>query len=386
MNRILAISHTPIWPLRSGSAIRRLMTVEALATLGPVDLLYVGEASGLGAHVPDAAPISGVRELPVARRRLTATQRLLWSLRPTRPLQVLEWQPKRANPIVPGRSYDLAWYFRPVAYHLTSHVDARRTVVDLDDLEDVKLRLARATRPGRGSRRRRFAERRNATAWARYQRQVASDVDAVVVCSDEDRRALGLSNVHVVPNGFPDVGPRSGRPEAGTMLLVGLFDYEPNADAAEFMVHGVLPRILRSVPDAHLRLVGRTTPRVERLAGPHVTVVGEVPDLAPEYERAAISVAPIRFGGGTRIKILESFAREVPVVSTTMGAAGLGACSDQELLLADDEKTFAAACATLLSDPHHGRRLCRAGHARWRSSFSQLAVTDAVVRAVGDGS
>ena len=78
------------------------------------------------------------------------------------------------------------------------------------------------------------------------------------------------------------------------------------------------------VPDFQVRLVGKPVPGVERLhAPPEMTVVGVVPTMESELARADIAVVPIRYGSGTRFKILESFAHRVPVVSTTVGAEGL---------------------------------------------------------------
>lgn len=383
MTRILAVSHTPVWPVRSGSAVRRLMALEALGRIGSVDLLYVGEVEYLTSAVPNDAPVSNVIEMPVPRHRPTAIERLLWSVRPARPLQMLEWQ-RDARKEPPVEHYDVLWCFRPVAFDLARQVRASTVVVDFDDLEDQKLRLAHRARTRRGPMGRRFAERRNIQAWRRYQARIAREVDAVVVCSEEDAEALGNANVHVVPNGSPSVSPRSVSPGGATLILVGLFDYEPNADAAEFFVHSILPRIRQAVPEASLRLVGPSSRRVERLAGPGVTIVGEVPDLAVEYERADISVAPIRFGGGTRIKILEAFSRRIPVVSTTMGAAGLGARHGRELLLADDAEAFADACVALLTDEHLAQDLQAAAFTLYTASFSQAAVDRAVERVVDD--
>lgn len=379
MTRILAVSHTAVWPVRSGSSVRRLMTLAALSAHGVVDLLYVGESGGLASAVPDDAPIGDVIEHPIDRRRLGAIERGAWALRPTRPLQALEWAPA-PRPLLERAPFDLVWYFRAVAFSLVGPMPAAASVVDLDDLEDEKLRGAHLANPGRGSGRRRFAERRNIVAWRRYQRSVARDVDAVTVCAADDCRTLAAHSCFVLPNGVPHVDAEPRAHDTFTMLFVGLFEYEPNADAAEFMVEQVMPIVRRAMPQAELRLVGRTTHRVQRLAGPGVTVVGEVPDLSSEYGVASIAVAPIRFGGGTRIKIIEAFARKVPVVSTTMGASGLGVTDGWELLLADDAASFASACVSALSDPALRARLLERGHALYEHRFSQPAIDRSVAQ------
>jgi glycosyltransferase involved in cell wall biosynthesis len=360
------------------------MTLEALARHGRVDLLYVGEAEGLAAAVPEDAPITSVTEHRIARRRLGPAERAAWAIRPRRPLQVLGWELPSALPRLPEQDYDLVWYFRAIAYALAGGRMAHAAVVDLDDLEDEKLQRRRSVFGRHDPARRRLVEARNAVAWRRFQRSIAAAVDAVTVCSPADCRRLGTPNCLVLPNGYPaGAVPDQEAHEARTLLFVGLFDYEPNADAAEFLVREVVPLIRKKIPEVQLRLVGRATPRIERLAGPGVVVVGEVPDVADEYARAGVAVAPIRFGGGTRIKIIEAFARRVPVVSTTMGAEGLGARDGVELLLADDAASFARACVRLIEDSCARADLTRAAYECYEQRFSQAAISRHVDEILG---
>ena len=87
-----------------------------------------------------------------------------------------------------------------------------------------------------------------------------------------------------------------------------------------------------------------------RLHQPGVlTVVGEVASMEGELARASVAVVPVRYGGGTRVKILESFAHRVPVVSTSLGAEGLDVEDGVHLLIADDPEQFAAAVVRLLA-------------------------------------
>ncbi len=378
--RILAVSHTGVWPVRSGAANRRLMILHALSEVGTVDLHYVGEVAGLASLTPSGAVVQQVSEQPVRRIRPTFLQRAYWLARPAIPYEMIEWATD-SEERPPDGEYDVVWYFRPITLALAHGIRARTRVVDLDDLEDQKLEQELASGGRRLPLRQRIARSRNAGAWRRHQRAVASAVDVVTVCKDPDRQDLGVSNCSVVLNGFPTV-PETTRdnPPTNTLIFVGLFPYEPNADAAEFFVRSVLPRIRDRVPGVRLRLVGRTSPRMRRLAegAPDVEVVGEVDDLGPEYERAKVAIVPIRLESGTRVKILEAFARGVPVVSTRAGAAGLGAEVGTHLLLADSPEEFAEACVSLLQDDAMRSRLRRNANALYRSNFGQEAVNRAV--------
>lgn len=377
--RILAVSHTPVWPVRSGAAVRRSMVLEALSSLGSVDLLFVGEVSGAARSIPTNAPIVRAWELEAEKIRPSVWQRLLWLVRLGEPIETIEWD-LRDLARQSMTEYDVVWYFRPVAYALAGRIDATTRVVDLDDLEDHKIDLSLASgSAGRYPTMRRFVKRLNGIAWRRYQKTIATDVEHIVVCSEADKLRLGIRNAHVVPNGFPDVGFEAQSPLGPPVLLfVGSFDYEPNADAAEWFVSSIFPHILRRFPDCKVRMVGKATSRIRALSRPGVVIAGEVDDLVQEFAGSTLSIAPIRVGSGTRIKVLESFARGVPVVSTRIGAAGLEVRNREHLLLEDTPVGFAAACCDVLADQSLGAALGRAGRAVFEARYSRDSVRQAV--------
>ncbi len=112
----------------------------------------------------------------------------------------------------------------------------------------------------------------------------------------------------------------------------------------------IYPDVLERFPDVNLTITGDH----ENLPLPYldnVTLAGFVEDVRPLIARSYMSIAPLRVGGGTRIKILESMALKTPVVSTTKGAEGLDALHGQHLLIADTPADFSEAIYQLLSDP-----------------------------------
>jgi glycosyltransferase involved in cell wall biosynthesis len=102
---------------------------------------------------------------------------------------------------------------------------------------------------------------------------------------------------------------------------------------------------------------------VLELAGPQVEVVGFVHDLRPHLASAAAVVVPLRLGGGTRLKIVEAMAMARPIVSTPLGAEGIDAMPERDILIADEPARFAAAVIRLLDDPALAARLGQAGRA-----------------------
>jgi glycosyltransferase involved in cell wall biosynthesis len=171
----------------------------------------------------------------------------------------------------------------------------------------------------------------------------------------------------LVPNGVDLAGmpAREGVPPEPEALFVGFMAYGANRDGVRWLLEEVLPRSARA--DLRLRIVGGGTPpalaALAARAAHRVEVAGFVPDTAPWFERARVLVVPLRIGGGTRLKILESLARGVPVLSTTIGAEGLDLEPGRDLLVEDDPGRFAAALDRLLGDDELCRTLARSGRA-----------------------
>jgi len=130
-------------------------------------------------------------------------------------------------------------------------------------------------------------------------------------------------------------------------------DWLPNIDGMRWFCQDVLPLIRASRPDCRLSVVGRTPSReILRLAerDPLIEITGTVPDVRPWLWKAAVSIVPLRIGGGTRMKIYEAMAARTPVVSTTIGAEGLEVNPMRDICIADDAPSFAERCLELLAD------------------------------------
>ena len=189
-------------------------------------------------------------------------------------------------------------------------------------------------------------DRLGAEQWARVAALCLPRAALVLVASPADRGPMtdrwGLGErVVVVPNSVrrPAVGP-AAPPGDHRLLFVANFTYPPNEAGAVWFVDAVLP--LLPAP-WHLDLVGSPSAAVTGLASGRVHVAGWVDDVAPWYDGADVVVAPLRSGSGTRIKLLEAFAHRRPVVSTTVGGAGLAVVDGVHLRVADEPDAIAAA-------------------------------------------
>ena len=218
----------------------------------------------------------------------------------------------------------------------------------------------------------------------RYEALSCRRADRVLAVSEVDAAALqslvpGLQ-VTVVPNGIdtqaysnfhppmPNLQlPTSNfqLPTSNFLIFTGTMDFRPNVDAVLWFARHVLPRVRAEVPDVRLFVVGqRPHRRLDVLRrDPAVVLTGWVEDVRPYIAQAAVCVAPLRIGGGTRLKLLEAMAMGRPVVATRLGAEGYPLADGRELLLADTPADFAARVVALLRSPERGAALGRAARA-----------------------
>jgi len=202
-----------------------------------------------------------------------------------------------------------------------------------------------------------------------WEPRVARRFDKTLAVSALDRMLLQALDpqldVDVIPNG---VDTRRCRPfpleqRAREILIVGTLDYPPNIDGVVGFCRDIFPLIRSRIPDCALSVVGKNpTTAVRRLGEqPGITVHPNVPDVQPFYQRALLSAVPLKAGGGTRLKILESLAFGTPVVSTRIGCEGLNLEAGRAILVADSPAAFADAVCALAESPARWRDLSEAG-------------------------
>jgi len=209
-----------------------------------------------------------------------------------------------------------------------------------------------------------------------------NDVDAIAAVTPEDAETyarLGATvPLHVAPVGidldeYPD---RSGLGAPLTVVFLGSLDWRPNLEAVRWFLEAVWPLVRRAVPQARFHLGGSNPPPdlAGRLHSEGVRFLGRVPDAREFLASGAAMVVPLLSGGGMRVKILEAMALGTPVVSTRIGAIGIGAADGTEILRADGPELLAEACASLLLDRDRGVAIGRAGRRRVREAFDAVGI------------
>ena len=242
------------------------------------------------------------------------------------------------------------------------------------DLHNIESQLARShAQATTGIEAAAFA--RFARAYEKLERQWLPCFDLVLVTSKQDATRItnfmDPAKICVYPNALPEMSVPL-ETEADCIVFSGNLEYHPNVEAVRWFHQHVWPGLRQQFPSLVWRLVGRNPQAIERIiAGDtNIQVTGEVKDAIPLIAQAKVAIVPLRSGSGTRFKILQAWAAKRAVVSTTLGAEGLGAEAGKHLWLADDAETFLHAIVGGLRSPSLRQAIGEAGHALYRERFT----------------
>jgi glycosyltransferase involved in cell wall biosynthesis len=202
-----------------------------------------------------------------------------------------------------------------------------------------------------------------------YEERMCRDSRHVIAVSAIDaqrmREMFKISNVSDVATGVDvDYFRRPAGSQANSdLIFVGSMDWLPNSDGMLWFAREILPLIRRQKPECRVVIAGRKPgPEISALAttDKNIEVTGTVPDVRPYLWNSRISILPLRIGGGTRMKVYESMAAGVPMISTSVGMEGLASVPGEHIIVADTPDSFAAECVRMLGDAALQRRIADA--------------------------
>jgi len=189
--------------------------------------------------------------------------------------------------------------------------------------------------------------------------------NAVVAMSKSDKKEmLKLENnlkINIVPNGidvdyFSEIEKKETIP--AKVLYVGNFKWIQNVEAVNILISSVWPLIRKEIKNVKLWIVGMNiTDKLKECASNDIEITEAIPDIRQAYSKSSVLVAPIKGPGGTRLKILEAMASGLPVVTTSVGAEGLGVVNGKEALISDDLKEVSKNAIRVLKDKELSRKL-----------------------------
>ena len=402
---------TPYLPHRrvghgGGTAVRGLVTwlakrheVLVAALVRPGEEQLLGEIEELGARVA-AVPFLDNKALGPARLglfagRARAWARSLWSGYPW-------YVEKYWSPALSRRVREIAEQFAPDAVQI-EYLQLALLGRDLsrwrNDKPSVDFRLVLNSHELGSLPRQRQAERApnplaaaaargQARAWKRLQVEATSWFDRTLCVTPEDHAlydAMGGKNLVTVPLGMDldRIAADWSPGPAIRFLFVGSFNHRPNRLAADFLLGDMWPTVAAALPESRLILAGRGSRQYlgNREGHDHwtargVDALGFVDDLTSLFRECHLFVAPLPEGGGIKIKILESMARGIPVVTTPVGAEGIAGARDGAIVIAPCDKDFASAVLAAVADPAASRERALKARRLMEERFSWAAITE----------
>ena len=210
----------------------------------------------------------------------------------------------------------------------------------------------------------------------------ATDATIAITADEKDMvlAELPAATVHVLPNihditaDVPPFEQRSG------LFFIGSFEHAPNGEAVDYLVSEIMPRVSREIPDISLTIVGSSMPdTIKQLASDNLKPLGYVADIAPCFESARLFVAPLLHGAGMKGKVGQALSYGLPVVTTPVGAEGIGLSDGENVLIANDPDQFATQILRAYRDPELWSRLSSAGRAHIDRHFSSEVVKHSVL-------
>jgi sugar transferase (PEP-CTERM/EpsH1 system associated) len=223
-----------------------------------------------------------------------------------------------------------------------------------------------------------------------YEARVCAQMDGIIGVSSEVRDEISLladvrDRTVIIPSG---VNTDYWKPEnvpydSNTITFVGSMCYPPNIHAVLWFVRQVFPLVRQRIPNARFQIVGANPVReIQALGGDKdILVTGYVPDVRPYLISSAVSVFPIFFGGGVKIKVLLSLAMGIPVVSTRMSAEGIEVVDERSVLFAEDPVSFAEKVVGVMTNAHRRAALAREGRILVESSYTEEVMQRSVLDA-----
>ncbi|MBC8030882.1 MAG: glycosyltransferase [Pyrinomonadaceae bacterium] len=219
--------------------------------------------------------------------------------------------------------------------------------------------------------------------------RLAQASDLIWCNSSEDRRVMesevGGKRFEVIPTIHALHGRGKSFADRRHLLFVGNFAHTPNRDGVHFFMREIFPLLERSLPDAHIFIVGdNAPPEVLAYASDRVNVTGYLPDLEPLWHSCRVFIAPLRFGAGVKGKVGEAMSYALPVVVTSIGAEGFGLRHAFSAMIADAPEDFAASIVQLYSEAELWEKLAGNSHRHVEENFTPAVIGETINNSISE--
>ena len=184
-----------------------------------------------------------------------------------------------------------------------------------------------------------------------YEKKILKNVSKVIALSEQDKNQLvrlgcDTNKIEIIPIPFSDGYIKkdfiSNNSEIINILFVGTMSWMPNEEGVLWFIKKVVPLLRNKNLKFKLYIVGKGAGKeiCSYNNNVDIEVLGFVESIDNYIELCDCMIVPIFFGSGIRVKIIEAFSKKIPVISTTIGAEGLKAINNHNILIADNEYEF----------------------------------------------
>jgi polysaccharide biosynthesis protein PslH len=384
MKILVALSRFP-WPLEKGDKLRAWYQLQGLAANNELHLICLNEKP---VSANDLAQLDFCASVQViVQSKLSSAFKMLRSFFNPLPFQVNYFRSqamKNAIATTIQQHKIEVCYVQLVRLGENLPFDQeRRWVLDYMDTFSIGMGL----RVAESNFLMRPFVRSEANRLRKYETKIAAHFDEMVIISQRDAEGLApviREEIHIIPNGvgenfFEDL-PQPAEKDFD-LIFFGNMGYHPNVQSARWLVEEVLPILHRKGIRPKLCIAGaRPAPLIKAFESSEITVTGFVDDIRSFVLRSKVSVAPLVGGQGLQNKLLESMAMRIPVITTPVANAGLGAREGEEMMVCDGAEAFAQGIETLLNDPEKSAQLAAKGRSfveanfRWRQMNASLEI------------
>ncbi len=391
--RILFLTQVLPYPLDAGPKTRAYYVLRYLAQEHDVVLVsFVRQTDTQEAIGHLGQYCSDVRVIPMPRSRSQDAAHLVRSLVTSRPFiiqrdRVRAMNVELATVIADHGPFDAVHsdqlWMAPYALTAAEMGDTLQRPLTVLDQHNAVYLIPERLAEGEGNPAKRALLAIEARKMARFEVETCARFDRVAWVTEEDFEAVDERAIEagtrapksaVIPicTDPATEAPVDRRADSRRVTFLGGLHYPPNAQGVLWFAEHVFPLVLAQAPDAVLTVIGKQPPAGLHKLGfdaRNLDVTGYAPDPKPYLAETAAFIVPLHSGGGMRVKILDAWTWGVPIVSTTIGAEGIGVSPGEDILIGDSAEAFAEMTIELLRDPHRGEQIARAGRLALESQY-----------------
>ncbi|MBS7044847.1 MAG: glycosyltransferase [Eubacterium sp.] len=359
--RILFLTNLLPYPLDNGGKIKTFSTLKALSIMGnSVDLLCFSENSE-----NDSGNVQKLKnicnDVQFIEHKLTTKSNIKYmmavafrSLFSKYPFGIYKYESKQMRDVIAKKikenDYDIIYFDHLQMYKYFNSFD-RKNVKFVLDQHNSESEIVYRTYQNSNNFLKKIFLTIEYNKIRKFEKKALSDVDKIYALSENDVESMkhlnvNLKNFSVIPIGVIDNGiinKKEDKNKKLTLMFIGTLTWNPNNQGILWFVRNVIPKLNESGIEYDLYIVGKNpSDELKELCESYnnIFVTGYVNDVDEMYVKSDVMVVPLFVGSGQRVKIIESFSKGIPVISTSIGAEGLDCITDYNVVIADTDIEF----------------------------------------------